>query len=45
MEKICDDVIIIRRGEIVFHDDYGRVRETGKDLESLFLEFAGRGSS
>jgi ABC-type multidrug transport system ATPase subunit len=45
MEKICDDVIIIRRGEIVFHDDYGRVRETGKDLESLFLEFAGRGPS
>lgn len=45
MEKICDDVVIIRRGEIVFHDGYGRVRETGKDLEGLFLEFAGRGPS
>jgi ABC-2 type transport system ATP-binding protein len=45
MEKICDDVVIIHGGEIVFHDEYGRVRETGKDLESLFLEFAGRGPS
>lgn len=45
MEKVCDDVVIIRRGEIVFHDEFRRVREMGKDLESLFLEFAGRGPS
>lgn len=41
MEKICDDVVIIRRGEVVFHDEMGRIAALGMDLERLFLGFAG----
>ena len=43
MEKVCDEVVIIRRGEVVFQGDPARGRGERTDLESLFLEHAGGG--
>jgi ABC-type multidrug transport system ATPase subunit len=43
LEKVCDDVVIIRRGEVVYQGVAGRGREGEAGLERLFLEYAGRG--
>jgi ABC-type multidrug transport system ATPase subunit len=45
LEKVCDDVVIIRRGDVVFQGELRSLRAEGRDLESLFLEFAGGESS
>ncbi|MBM3284987.1 MAG: ABC transporter ATP-binding protein [Candidatus Aminicenantes bacterium] len=42
MEKICDDVIIIKQGRICLEESVERLRREGPlDLEKLFLSFHG----
>ena len=40
LEKVCDDVVIIRKGEVVFRAGMAEVRARGTDLERLFLKYA-----
>ena len=42
-EQLCDRIIIIRTGEIVFNGTLDELRQTypGKSLEMIFLEING----
>ena len=43
VEELCTDVVMLARGTVVISGSLARVRDSGEDLESLFVARAGEG--